>query len=83
MDRVRALLNCQRIIIARENHEANGYHFHAALQCSDASKNTAAVRRIRQAFPEFPGRQCNVSTWFSAVRYARPTLLWRSGTLGV
>lgn len=52
MDRVRTLFHCQRVVTAREQHDPTalgGYHYHIAIHCSDASKNTAIRRRIRQA----------------------------------
>jgi hypothetical protein len=57
--RVKGLAGCQAIVMATEKHEDGGYHYHIVVKTSGASKNNA-LRRIRNLFPEFEGRQCDI-----------------------
>lgn len=54
------LFNCKSIVIAKETHKELGDHLHIAIYNDNASRNNA-VKRIRKAFPQFEGRQCNVT----------------------
>lgn len=57
---VRRLFQCSSIVISKEKHQEDGWHIHIAIKNSTASKNNA-TNKIRQAFPLFDGRQCNVT----------------------
>lgn len=58
--RLTSRFSCKSIIICTENHAEGGYHMHIGVWNDTASKNTVQ-NVIREAFPEFEGRQCNVS----------------------
>lgn len=77
---------CQRIrevctVIAKEKHQENGFHhYHAAVKAKNASKNNA-TRIIREVFPEFEGKQCDVrfpKGWAGAyiTKEDREPLVW-------
>lgn len=57
---VRKLFQCNSIVITKEEHQNEGWHIHVAIKNSTASKNNA-TRKIREAFKQFEGRQCNVT----------------------
>jgi hypothetical protein len=57
--RVEAIFDCVSGVVAREDHKDGGYHYHCAVENSNASKNTA-TKYIRKAFPMFKGRMINV-----------------------
>lgn len=59
-DRLRKTFECLALVIAKEEHEENGFHFHVALQNTNASKNNATKLIRERTFPEFDGSQCNV-----------------------
>lgn len=68
---MKELFECISIVVAKERHSEEGYHYHIGVINSDASRYTA-TSKIREAFPEFEGRQCNVSFqkgWNSICRY--------------
>ena len=54
----RSLLNCQSVIVAKELHKKEGYHYHVGILNDTASYNTVS-RLFRKAFPEFEGMQLN------------------------
>lgn len=58
---------CRSVIVAQEMHQGEtekhpplGFHFHVAVFNQSASKNNA-TSVIRKLFPEFEGRQCQVT----------------------
>lgn len=53
------LFHCKSIVIGREKHKELGEHLHIAIYNYNASRYNA-VKRIRQAFPQFEGRQCHI-----------------------
>ena len=59
VQRIEALFTCEKVVGVEEGHSGGGKHYHIAIECSDASKHTA-TKKIRGAFPEFEGMQCNV-----------------------
>lgn len=69
--RLTARFTCRSILICTEGHKNFGYHKHIGVWNETASKNTVQ-RVIREAFPEFEGRQCNLSThkvWETVCQY--------------
>lgn len=58
--KVRSIVNCQAIMVAKEEHKEKGYHYHVGVLNDSASRNTV-TKMVRGAFPEFTGHQCNVS----------------------
>ena len=56
----RSILNCQSVIVAKEYHKAEGYHYHVGILNDTASSHTV-TKLFRKAFPEFEGMQLNVS----------------------
>lgn len=60
-----------RAVGCKEKHEEGGFHYHMAVENSNASKNTI-TKRIRAAFPEFDGRQVDVKfhkSWVKMLQY--------------
>lgn len=51
---------CKSIVISKESHTSLGYHYHVGLWNESASKHTASSK-LRNLFPEFEGRQLDVS----------------------
>lgn len=49
-------------MVSKESHTSSslGYHYHVGVWNESASKYTATLK-LRRLFPEFEGRQCNVS----------------------
>lgn len=71
IDRLNSVFNCKAIIISKELHRVQGHHLHIGVWNENASKNTLN-QRIRELFPEFEGRQCNVSAhriWDTVCQY--------------
>lgn len=69
--RIINLFQCKSIIIATENHEEGGKHYHVGIWAYDASKNTLR-NKIRKAFKEWEGRAIDVSLhkgWGSICKY--------------
>jgi len=69
--RIINLFQCKSIIIATENHEEGGKHYHVGVWAYDASKNTLRSK-IRKAFTEWEGRAIDVSLhkgWGSICKY--------------
>ena len=69
--RIINLFQCKSIIIATENHEEKGKHYHVGIWANDASKNTLRSQ-IRKTFPEWEGRAIDVSVhkgWGSICKY--------------
>jgi hypothetical protein len=58
--RLESLFTCSRIVGVYEEHAVEGKHMHFAVESSNAKARTA-TKVIRETFPEFEGRQCNVS----------------------
>jgi len=58
--RVENLFECTAIVIAREEHQDGEGHHHIAVLNQNASRKNATMK-IRKAFPEWQGRQCNVA----------------------
>lgn len=57
---VRNLFQCSSIVITKEKHQNEGSHIHIAIKNYNASRNNA-TNKIREAFKQFDGRQCNVT----------------------
>lgn len=71
VSKCRSLFNCESIIVAKELHKAKGYHYHVGILNDTASRYTAA-NTLRKSFPEFDGRQLNVSfhkSWNTICEY--------------
>lgn len=69
--RLTSAFTCRSIIICKETHKGGGCHVHIGVWNTTASKNTIRTR-IRELFPEFEGRQCNVTGhkgWNSICKY--------------
>lgn len=73
------------ILIAQENHEQEGYHYHAAV-CTLVSRYTF-IKEIRNKFPEFEGAQLDVKTrksWAALCEYVmkedKDPILWGEDT---
>ena len=69
--KVRSLFNCQAVIVAKELHKNGGYHYHVGILNDTASRRIAA-KQLRESFPEFEGRQLNVSfhkSWNTICEY--------------
>jgi len=67
----RSLFNCESVIVSKELHQNKGYHYHVGVLNDTASYNTAA-KLLRGSFPEFEGRQLNVSfhkSWNTICEY--------------
>lgn len=59
--RLRGAFICKSIVISKESHTSTpGFHYHIGIWNENASKYTAASK-LRDLFPEFEGRQLNVS----------------------
>ena len=56
----RSILNCQSVIVAKELHKDEGYHYHVGILNDTASCHTV-TKLFRKAFPEFEGMQLNIS----------------------
>lgn len=59
ISRIKGIFKCTAIVVANEEHQGEGFHYHVAVKNEDASKYTA-IKKIREAFSEFEGKQCNV-----------------------
>lgn len=59
IERFQKLYSCRSIIVSREPHKSEGYHYHVGIEAEDASKNTF-IKVIKEAFPEFEGRQIDI-----------------------
>jgi hypothetical protein len=61
-----------RAVGCTEVHEEMGFHYHMAIENTTASKHSIA-KRVRLAFPDFPGRMVDVSTnhksWMKMLTY--------------
>lgn len=69
--RITNLFQCRSVIIARENHEENGFHYHIGIWNENASKNTV-IKKIREKFCEWDGRCIDVRAhkgWGSVCKY--------------
>lgn len=70
--RLKEAFVCKSIVISKENHVSRGgIHYHVGLWNENASKHTF-LSRLRDTFPEFEGRQLNVSChkgWNSICKY--------------
>ena len=69
--RITSLFQCRSVIIARENHEENGFHYHIGIWNDNASKNTV-IKKIREIFCEWDGRCIDVRAhkgWGSVCKY--------------
>lgn len=60
VSKCRSLFNCESVVVAKELHKTEGSHYHVGILNDTASYNTAA-KLLRSSFPEFEGRQLNVS----------------------
>ena len=56
----RSLFNCEGVIVAKKLHKSKGYHYHVGILNDTASRYTAG-KTLRKSFPEFDGRQLNIS----------------------
>lgn len=71
VSKCRSLFNCESVIVAKELHKAKGYHYHIGILNDTASYHTS-TQILRDAFPEFDGRQLNVSfhrSWITICEY--------------
>jgi len=71
VSKCRSLFNCESVIVAKELHKEKGYHYHVGILNDTASRHTAA-KFLRESFPEFDGRQLNVSfhkSWNTICEY--------------
>jgi hypothetical protein len=71
VSKCRSIFNCESIIVAKELHKEKGYHYHVGILNNTASRYTAA-NLLRESFPEFTGRQYNVSfhkSWATICEY--------------
>lgn len=84
IERLTEVLTCSAIIVAKEKHQGDGFHFHIAIENKDASRNTV-TRLLRETFPEFEGAQTSVKfhkSWGTLSAYVtkedkKPTLWGR------
>lgn len=58
--RLKEAFVCKSIVVSKENHNSLGFHYHVGFWNESASKNTA-TSKLRKLFPEFEGRQLDVS----------------------
>lgn len=71
IDRIRNCFQCLSIIVAREEHEVKGHHYHIGIKNQNANRKNA-TSKLRAAFPEFAGAQLHVSfhrSWTSVCQY--------------
>ena len=71
VSKCRSLFNCESVIVAKELHKSKGYHYHVGVLNDTASCHTAS-KELRSSFPEFDGRQLNVSfhkSWNTICEY--------------
>ncbi len=71
VSKCKSLFNCESLIVAKELHKEKGYHYHVGIYNDTASRYTA-VNKLRESFPEFSGRQLNVSfhkSWATICEY--------------
>lgn len=72
ISRLTGLFACKSIIVCKESHVSRGgLHYHVGVWNENASKNTL-VSKLRNAFPEFEGRQMHISPhkgWNTVCRY--------------
>lgn len=86
-DRIRGCFSCISIIVAREQHEEIGHHFHIAIRNICATRDNAP-KKLRKAFPEFEGAQMLVTfhkAWATACQYVMKEdpkpLVWGEDTV--
>jgi len=87
VERIAAVIRCNAIVVAKELHKGDGFHYHIGIESTNASRNNAA-RLIRDAFPEFEGAQCLAKfhkAWGSICAYVtkedKSPLIWGQYTL--
>lgn len=87
VERITEVLRCSALIVAKEKHQAEGFHFHIGIESTNASRNTA-TRLLRDTFPEFDGAQCSVKfhkSWATICAYVtkedNKPLLWGQYTM--
>lgn len=71
ISKCRSIFNCESVIVAKELHANEGYHYHIGILNDTASRHTA-TKLLRDSFPEFDGRQLNVSfhkSWNTICEY--------------
>ena len=56
----RTLLECQSIIVAKELHKSEGFHYYVGVLNKVASIHTVA-KKFREGFSKFEGRQLHLS----------------------
>ena len=69
--KIRSLLICNAIIVAKEIHLSGGFHYHVGVLNESASSKTV-TRELRKLFQEFEGKQLNVSfhkSWNTVCSY--------------
>lgn len=60
MNRVLSCFQCVSVVVVvKELHQEEGYHFHVGIKNNNARKKSAA-KILRKAFPEFDGEQIQV-----------------------
>ena len=67
----RSLFNCESVIVAKQLHKNSGYYYSIGILNHTASYHTA-TKLLRKSFPEFDGRQLNVSfhkSWNTICEY--------------
>ena len=71
VSKCRSLFNCVSVVVAKELHQSEGYHYHVGILNDTASYHTA-TKILRKSFPEFDGRMLNVSfhkSWNTICEY--------------
>ncbi|KAK2658354.1 hypothetical protein Ddye_004887 [Dipteronia dyeriana] len=87
VERITEVFKCNAIVVAKEMHKEEGFHFHIGIESTNASRNNAA-RLLRNAFPEFDGAQCFAKfhkAWGTICAYVikedKNPLIWGQYTL--
>lgn len=57
----KCLPKAMAIIIAKEKHATEGFHYHAAVQALTTKKDKY-IKKLRNEFPQFDGAQLDVQT---------------------
>ena len=71
VSKCRSLVNCQSVIVTKELHKSEGFHYHVGILNNSASSHTA-VKQFREGFSEFEGRQLHLSfykSWITVCEY--------------
>lgn len=71
VQRIRTCFQCVTILVAKEEHKGEGYHFHVGV-LNTCAKRESAPKKLRMAFPEFEGAQIKVTfhkAWPTVCQY--------------